>query len=280
MAKKMKKFDKGGPSYENNIRDGGTSFIDEFEKSRSKKETEEKPQFQTKEGKNPNISEETRARAAKYVESGGKEETKPVTKKAAPAPVTKKAEPKAEPKATPAPAPAPAMPAEEKARMEGLLKKQALEEVHPEDYAPGGGLLKAGLKAFVRSGEKSAVKEGLKNIARESLPGPKPTLALPGPKPTLALPSPTPRLPYDKNAAIAKARADRAAMRNESMRQQNQDAGPAGRARASGAPYDYVPAAGELRPDFKKGGKVKSSGKVKSASSRADGCAIRGKTRA
>ena len=78
----------------------------------------------------------------------------------------------------------------------------------------------------------------------------------------------------DKNAAIAKARAERAAMRNESMRQQNQDAGPAGRARASGAPYDYVPAAGELRPDFKSGGKVKS------ASSRADGCAIRGKTKA
>ena len=179
MAKKMKRFDKGGPSYENNIRDGGTSFIDEFEKSRSKKETEEKPQFQTKEEKNPNISEETRARAAKYVESGGKEEAKPVTKKAAPAPVAKKAEPKAEPKATPAPA----MPAEEKTRMEGLTKKQALEEVHPEDYVPGGGILKAGLKAIIRSGEKSAVKEGLKNIARESLPAPRPTLALTGPTP-------------------------------------------------------------------------------------------------
>ena len=272
MAKKMKKFDKGGPSYENNIRDGGTSFIDEFEKSRSKKETEEKPQFQTKEGKNPNISEETRARAAKYVESGDKEEAKPVTKKAAPAPVAKKAEPKAETKAeTKAEAPAPKMPAEEKARMEGLTKKQALESVHPEDYVPGGGILKAGLKAIIRSGEKSAVKEGLKNIARESLPAPRPTLALTGPKPTPTLSLPA---PIDKNAAIAKARAERAAMRNESMRQQNQDAGPAGRARASGAPYDYVPAAGELRPDFKKGGKVKS------ASSRADGCAIRGKTRA
>ena len=37
---KKKKFADGGPSYENNIRDGGTSFIDEFEKSRAKVKTE------------------------------------------------------------------------------------------------------------------------------------------------------------------------------------------------------------------------------------------------
>jgi hypothetical protein len=39
----------------------------------------------------------------------------------------------------------------------------------------------------------------------------------------------------------------------------------------------------DLRSDFKKGGKIKkmaSGGKVSSASKRADGCAIRGKTRA
>ena len=47
---KKKKFADGGPSYENNIRDGGTSFIDEFEKSRAKVKTdEEKPSFETKE---------------------------------------------------------------------------------------------------------------------------------------------------------------------------------------------------------------------------------------
>ena len=258
---KKKRFADGGPSYENNIREGGTSFVDEFEKSRAKKE-EEKPKFETKEGKNPNISDETRARAAKYVENGSKEETKPVTKKATPAPAAKKTEPKAEPKATPAPA----MPAEEKARMEGLTKKQALESVHPEDYVVPGGVLKAGLKAIVSAGERNAAKEGLKTVTREALTGPKASMP--------ALPNPTPRLPFDKNAAIAKARAERAAMRNESMRQQNQDADPAGRARATGAPYDYVPAAGELRPDFKSGGSVKS------ASARADGCAIRGKTKA
>ena len=100
---KKKKFADGGPTYENNIRDGGTSFIDEFEKSRAKKD-EEKPRFETKEGKNPNISDETREKAKKFVESGGKEESKPAPKatlapKAMPKPAAK-AEPKVTPKPT------------------------------------------------------------------------------------------------------------------------------------------------------------------------------------
>jgi hypothetical protein len=77
------------------------------------------------------------------------------------------------------------------------------------------------------------------------------------------------------------------------MKQDNYDAGPAGRARASGAMVgDLTPGSTdllsrEMRPDFKRGGKVKaktsykSGGSVKSsASKRADGCAVRGKTRA
>lgn len=58
--------------------------------------------------------------------------------------------------------------------------------------------------------------------------------------------------------------------------------GQSNRASSSGAMKDdFRP--GELRSDFKKGGKIKkmvSGGKVSSASKRADGCAIRGKTRA
>jgi hypothetical protein len=58
--------------------------------------------------------------------------------------------------------------------------------------------------------------------------------------------------------------------------------GQSNRASSSGAMKDdFKP--GDLRSDFKKGGKIKkmaSGGKVKSASARADGCAIRGKTRA
>ena len=255
---KKKKFANGGPSYENNIRDGGTSFIDEFEKSKAKVKTdEEKPRFETKEGKNPNISDETREKAKKFVESGGKEESKPAPK----ATLAPKAMPKPAAKAEPKDTPALPLSAEEKARMEKIGKKQALENVSPEDYVTPGGILKAGLKAITNRGLKT-MSRGAFEAAAPKLTGPKPTS-------TLSLPA-----PIDKNAAIIKARADRAAMRNESMRQQNQDAGPAGRARATGAPYDYVPAAGDLRPDFKSGGKVKS------ASSRADGCAIRGKTRA
>jgi len=58
--------------------------------------------------------------------------------------------------------------------------------------------------------------------------------------------------------------------------------GQSNRASSSGAMKgEFNPK--DLRSDFKKGGKIKkmaSGGKVKSASARADGCAIRGKTRA
>ena len=60
--------------------EGGSSFIDEFEKSKAKKDTEENPRFETKEGslvddvktetaqgQNKNISDETRRRAMEMV---------------------------------------------------------------------------------------------------------------------------------------------------------------------------------------------------------------------
>jgi hypothetical protein len=110
-------------------------------------------------------------------------------------------------------------------------------------------MLKGVLKNIASRGAKSAAKEsteaGIKQIANNP-----------------------------KRAAVEKAREARANARMNKMYQENYDAGPAGRARASGAPYDYVPKQGELRSDYKKGGSIKS------ASSRADGCAVRGKTRA
>ena len=258
---KKKRFANGGPSYENNIREGGADQLEEFEKSkaRAKETVEEKPQFETKEGENEMISKipGIRERAKKFVESGGKEESKPAPK-ATPkpaAPAAKKPEPKAEP----------ALPlsAEEKARMEKIGKKQALENVSPEDYILPGGILKAGLKAITNRGLKT-MSRGAFEAVTPKLTGPKPTS-------TLSLPA-----PIDKNAVIAKARANRAAMRNESMRLQNADAGPPGRARATGPTNDMEGTFKdyEIRSDYKSGGKVKS------ASSRADGCAIRGKTRA
>ena len=138
------------------------------------------------------------------------EPNKPVTKTVTKTSVT--ATPKVVPKAAPnvTPKPATETPEEYKARMEDLSKKQALENVSPEDYFPNPvglvkNLVKRGLKTYTPDAMKLLTKEPLK------------------------LGRPVPRL------------------------------------------------------GMKKGGTVKkmaSGGKVKSASSRADGCAVRGKTKA
>ena len=134
------------------------------------------------------------------------EPNKPVTKTVTKTSVT--ATPKAAPNVTPKPVAE--TPEEYKARMEDLSKKQALENVSPEDYFPNPvGLV----KNLVKRGLKTYTPDAMKLLTREPL-----KLGREMPKLTM-----------------------------------------------------------------KKGGSVKkmsSGGKVKSASSRADGCAIRGKTRA
>jgi hypothetical protein len=112
----------------------------------------------------------------------------------------------------------PETPAENKARMEGLLKKQALINVSPEDYVTPGGALKSMLKSITGKGLKSYTAKELADM--------------------------TPKM-----------------IGREPMKLTREP----------------------LKIGMKKGGAVKkmaSGGKVKSASSRADGCAIRGKTRA
>jgi hypothetical protein len=138
---------------------------------------------------------------------------------------------------------------ENKVRMESLVKKQALERVEPENYIPGTGLL------------KNLLKRGLKTIgSAKQLEN-----------------NATKMLPYDKAGAMAKKRADRAAAREETMRKEN--------AERYGVTDFSAPGFKSLRDKMmKKGGKVssyRSGGSVKSsASKRADGCAVRGKTRA
>jgi hypothetical protein len=172
---------------------------------------------------------------------------------------------------------APAMPAEEKARMENLVKKQKLETVTPEEMLIGGGSLKvlrtAGKKLAdkIASGRTKTYSQAEFDAMTPKLSGPSASSKTP------ALPSPTPKLPYDKAGAMAKKRAERAEAREEDMRKEN-----AGR---YGVTDFSAPGFGSLRDKMmKKGGKVssyKSGGSVKtSASKRADGCAIRGKTRA
>lgn len=115
-------------------------------------------------------------------------------------------------------APIPETPAENKARMEGLIKKQALENVSPEDYVSPGGILKGMLKSVTSKGLKTYTAKELADM--------------------------TPKMIGRESLKLGRE---------------------------------------PLKLGMKKGGTVKkmsSGGKVKSASSRADGCAIRGKTRA
>jgi len=170
---------------------------------------------------------------------------------------------------------------EYKARMEGLVKKQALEKVHPEDLpiSPIGlakNLFKRGLRTISADTAKQLGAPAVRQLENNA----------------------TKRIGLDKDmykSPVEKAREARANTRMSNMKQENYDAGPAGRARASGAMVDDLTPGStdllsrELRSDFKRGGKVKpktkttykSGGSVKSsASRRADGCAIRGKTRA
>ena len=105
-----------------------------------------------------------------------------------------------------------------------------------------------------------------------------------------ALPAPTKRLTYDKAGAVARKRAERAEARKSEMLKEN--------ARRYGLDEDspgYEAAAGAVRKNlggkdfaFKKGGAVKkampmkkmaSGGSISSPSKRADGAAIKGKTR-
>jgi hypothetical protein len=231
--------------------------------------------FSTAEGENKNISDDIRARALRsvmpddspagttgYGEQNDLPETKTVTKTT----VSK------------TPAKAPPMPAEEKARMETLVKKQALERVTPEETLIGGGGLKVLRAAGKKLADKIASNRDLKEYVVPKLSGPSAVKQLEN--------KATKMLPYDKAGALAKKRGERAATRDIEMKR--------GNARNYGidpdAPGSYS-ALESLRKNIgsgeftmKKGGKVnsyKSGGSVKSsASRRADGCAIRGKTRA
>ena len=216
------------------------------------------------EGANPNIDDDVRARALKFVE-GASEASRDI---GAPITVTKTKTSVTAPAKAASTKPSVDMDAE-KARMESLVKKQALERVEPENYVPGPGLVRGILK--------NVMSKGMKTIGREALPAPSTVKMLED--------KATKMLPYDKAGSLAAKRAERAAMRDVEMKR--------GNARNYGINPDEPGSASALdalRKDIgggafamKKGGKVKSyksGGSVSSASKRADGCAVRGKTRA
>jgi hypothetical protein len=159
MKKKIKRFQEGGFTEEQEewLTRGGQSpdRTDPYILARMRSAVPDKPQakesFETKTGKNENISEDIRERAMRSVRAddspagktsyGEQNELPEPIKKS----VTKTtvAVTKPDTKST-----APAMPADEKARIDKIREKQKLDRVEPEGYIPGprmiANLLKSG----------------------------------------------------------------------------------------------------------------------------------------
>jgi hypothetical protein len=216
------------------------------------------------EGQNPNIDDDTRSRAMKFVEDAS-EASRDIG-----APVTRSAA-KSTSKVSQTVAPAkPAVDMDaEKARMEDLVKRQALERVEPENYIPGPGLIKNLFKRGVQSLTKnstddvaSAASRVAKNDAAE-----------------IAVRNRAANVRGEANDAASTAVRTRAAkVRGEA----NDAAEMAVRARAAtarGKDNDAASMSVRARANKALEG-MKAGGAVSSASRRADGCAIRGKTRA
>lgn len=122
--------------------------------------------YETAEGENENISEDTRSKAKKFIEEGSPEQdtgAKPVTVTKTKTSVTT-SKPKEESSD------------EHKDRMEKRVKEQALERVEPENYLPGTGLLKGLLKSATRTitnraGKEIPVKQGKPDFSGEAKEG-------------------------------------------------------------------------------------------------------------
>ena len=173
-----------------------------------------------------------------------------------------------------------------KAKRAAIEKSQALEGSYPVENSAGGaaGLLKAGAgKLFGRKAVEEFVKkdpnwrnkelEILKDIPK-LLGGPKKQLALPAPPSKLALPAPPKQLalPAPPRGASA-AESTKAKLAGELRRgaQPTKFTSPS-KSTASKKTRKFNEDEGGV--EFRRGGSVSS------ASKRADGCAIRGKTRA
>ena len=210
--------------------------------------------FSTTEGENKNISDDIRARALRsvapddspagttgYGEQNDLPETKTVTK-------TTISKTPAKPKGESAD--------ENKTRMESLVKKQALERVAPEEALIGGG---AG-KLLQMAGKKLAGKIAAnREVSRKTSEGFSPTEALT-------------TLEKVKTDELIK-KAQRKTRIPKSISKTEQESRKE-RYLSTGPMEDAFGTGSQFKREFKSGGSVSS------ASRRADGCAIRGKTRA
>jgi len=220
MKKKVKRFQEGGFSAEQEEWLGGADRTDPYILARMRKAVPDSPKskdsFESATGKNKNISDDVRERAMRSVMADdspagktgyGEQNELPVKKS-----VTKTT--------VAVTKPAPAMPAEEKARMQKLLAKQGLERVEPEGFIPGPRMI----ANLLKSGSKFLGKNKLREYTMDEFERMTPKLG------------------------------------RESLKLTREPA----------------------KLGMKKGGSVKkmaSGGKVSSASKRADGCAMRGKTK-
>jgi hypothetical protein len=213
----------------------------------------------------PSIDEDTRSRAMKFVENASEESRDlgaPVTRSAA------KTSSKVSETVAPPAKPAVDMDAE-KTRMEGLLKKQALERVEPENFMTPAGLLKGALKKVVSMGakraEKAAAESAAKNVTRRAEEGLSPSEALEKLKPT-------------RNVSI-KGKDIPVKQGKPNLGGSTEGMGVKEVTNKSGRKIPVKREASGMADDGGSG-MFKRGGSVSSASRRADGCAIRGKTRA
>jgi hypothetical protein len=234
--------------------------------------------FETAMGKNSMIDEDTRSNAMKFVEDAS-EESRDLG-----APVTRAASKSTSSLSkTVAPPTKPAVDMDaERARMEKLTKSQALEPVHPEDYIPGAGLLKPMLRKVMEMGAKRTAKEAAeataKNVTRKAEEGFNPSEALDALKANRATTSAAAKK-SEPNLKSKDPEISSGLSANKARNEKNDIAEAKVRLRAAKANNDASKAvrarANKALEGMKSGGVVRSS-----ASRRADGCAIRGKTRA
>jgi hypothetical protein len=159
MKKKVKRFQEGGISDENFTADqlkflGGADRTDPYILARMRSKFPDAPKgmreesFESATGRNKNISDDVRERAMRSVmaDDSPAGKTGYGEQNELPEPVKKSVT-----KTTVAVTkPAPAMSAEDKARIDKMIKKQELGRVEPEGYIPGprmiANLLKSGAK--------------------------------------------------------------------------------------------------------------------------------------
>lgn len=268
MKKKIRKFQEGGFSAEQEEWLGGADRTDPYILARMRRAVPDKKPMALKE--NLSGSEELRDETGATSKIRRNTETGDLYSTEAPTPKPSVAKPSVKPAAT---GPSKEAIDAEKKRMEDIGKKQGLKGFYPEEMLIGGGGLKVLREAGKALASKIAGNRALKEYVVPKLPAPSSGTSTP------ALPSPTPKLTYDKAGARAKARTERAEMRDEAMRREN--------AERYGVTDTEAPGYESLRNAFmRKGGRVKaktksykSGGTVSSASKRADGIATKGKTR-